>query len=69
LTSARFPKDDGGAPTRDAGIPIVCIECARAWIDPRERWRAYVARNSEVEIGFFCAECAEREFEDGERRA
>ena len=38
-----------------------CVECGESWLpNDDERWRAYLDTNSE--LVFYCAECAEREF-------
>jgi hypothetical protein len=39
-----------------------CAECHAVWLpDDEERWRAYL--DCDLEIQFFCKECAEREFD------
>lgn len=41
---------------------LVCQECGRLWLDPRERWRLYVDPD-EVDCTVpYCEICAEREF-------
>jgi hypothetical protein len=39
-----------------------CVECHRAWADPRERWRAYrvdvPGEDDEPQLAFYCPPCA-----------
>jgi len=44
---------------------LSCQECRRPWLEPRERWRAYVAEGSPPQAIPYCPDCASREF-DGE---
>ena len=44
---------------------LSCQECRRPWLEPRERWRAYVAEGSPPQAIAYCPDCASREF-DGE---
>ena len=37
-----------------------CVECGRAWLNGRERWRAYLVDLDE--LAFYCPACAAREF-------
>jgi hypothetical protein len=41
---------------------LVCQECARPWLDPRERWRLYVDPDEAGSTVPYCQICAEREF-------
>ena len=41
---------------------LVCQECARPWLDPRERWRLYVDPDEAACTVPYCQICAEREF-------
>jgi hypothetical protein len=42
---------------------VECEECRRVWLSADDnRWRAYLTIDDE--IGFYCPECAEREFSD-----
>ena len=40
-----------------------CVECGRAWLNPRNRWRAYLTDDEPAQVAFFCARCAERKFD------
>lgn len=45
-----------------------CIECGERWL-PRDtdRWQAYwIDEGPEDVLLFYCAECSEREFGDGQ---
>lgn len=41
----------------------LCQECARPWLDPRERWRLYLTDDEPVEAVPYCPTCAAREFD------
>jgi hypothetical protein len=41
---------------------LVCQECVRAWLDPRERWRLYVDPDELGQTVPYCPQCADREF-------
>ena len=40
-----------------------CQECRRPWLEPQERWRAYVTDEEPIESVFYCPTCATREFD------
>jgi hypothetical protein len=42
---------------------LLCQECCRAWVDPHERWRAYVTDDEPAEPVLYCPICAAREFD------
>jgi|1185.fasta_scaffold1301663_1 hypothetical protein len=42
---------------------LCCVECERPWLDPPERWRAYLTDEDPGEAVFYCPECARREFD------
>jgi hypothetical protein len=42
---------------------LLCQECCRRWLDPRERWRAYVTDDEPAEPVLYCPTCAAREFD------
>jgi hypothetical protein len=41
---------------------LVCQECIRPWLDPRERWRLYVDPDERGQTVPYCPQCADREF-------
>ena len=41
---------------------LVCIECRRPWLEPRERWRLKVTDDHPPETVPYCPDCATREF-------
>jgi hypothetical protein len=43
--------------------PLTCIECAREWLDSRERWRIYLTPDEVSEPVLYCADCASYEFD------
>lgn len=53
----------------DAGALLSCIECAREWTDPSERWRMKVTDEAPVETVVYCVTCATREFGPASLRA
>ena len=42
---------------------LTCIECAREWIDARERWRIYLTPDELSEPVLYCGDCARYEFD------
>lgn len=50
-------------PLRSLRLPV-CVECARIWLDPSERWRAYLTGDEPPEIAIYCPACARHEFSD-----
>jgi hypothetical protein len=40
-----------------------CLECAREWADPAERWRLYATHDDEPIQGLYCPVCASFEFD------
>jgi hypothetical protein len=40
----------------------VCVACGRTWLDPGERWRAFLLADDQV--GVFCPDCVERQLGD-----
>jgi hypothetical protein len=49
--------------TESIALIARCVECEVAWLaDDVERWSAYLTDDESPELGFFCPECAEREF-------
>lgn len=59
-----YPNGDPAEAEQIESTQIVCTECDCPWLDPRARWRAYVANEGMVEVGLFCPECVAREFVD-----
>lgn len=47
-------------PVEPVGLIPACVECGDAWLPDDQCWRAYL--DTDDEIAFYCAECAEREF-------
>lgn len=47
-----------------AVVELVCVECSRAWLDPRERWRLYVIEEDEPLTLPYCPDCAGAEFDE-----
>ena len=43
--------------------PLVCIECSRPWVDPKERWRLYLTDDESPEAVPYCPACASYEFD------
>jgi hypothetical protein len=41
---------------------LTCIECARSWLEPLERWRLYLTDEPFPEPVLYCSDCADREF-------
>jgi hypothetical protein len=40
-----------------------CVECGAVWLPgDGDRWQAWLTDDEPPELGFFCPECAEREF-------
>jgi hypothetical protein len=45
-------------------ISLVCVECELvACGDDAAGWRAYLTCDEPAEVGIYCPECADREFE------
>jgi hypothetical protein len=42
---------------------LVCVECLRAWTEPKERWRTYLTDDQPPETATYCPDCAAREFD------
>lgn len=42
---------------------IECIECARPWDAPTERWRVYLTDDDPAETVAYCPDCAAEEFD------
>jgi hypothetical protein len=40
-----------------------CEECRRPWLDPQERWRAYLTDDEPSGAVPYCPACAAREFD------
>ena len=50
-------------PVRPESTQVIeCIECARAWDVPTERWRVYLTDDDPPDPVFYCPDCA-REFD------
>jgi hypothetical protein len=43
---------------------LTCIECGRAWLLGRERWRLKVLDENPPETVPYCPDCAQREFDE-----
>lgn len=59
----KCPMDDNA--TVLAQKTLSCQECRRPWLEPRERWRVYLADDESPQGVPYCPDCATREF-DGE---
>lgn len=42
---------------------LLCQECVRPWLDPRERWRLFLTDEEPAEAVPYCPQCAAREFD------
>ncbi|MFL5921811.1 MAG: hypothetical protein ACJ75Q_11310 [Gaiellaceae bacterium] len=50
-------------PSLSPTLVLVCQECRRPWLEPRERWRMYLD-SDELPYGVpYCPDCAAREFD------
>jgi hypothetical protein len=60
----RSDRHDTTPVTRTAHAQLVCIECRREWVDPRERWRIYLTNDKPTPHAVpYCEACARREFD------
>ena len=53
--------------TEQVALTPQCAECNKLWLPADdERWRAYLGSDTldePAEVAFYCADCAEREFD------
>ncbi len=61
MSSERDPMDNFAGVV--ARLLLVCEECRRPWLEPRERWRLYLTDDEPAEAVPYCPECAGREFD------
>lgn len=54
----------GRSETTTFAARIACIECARRWIVPSERWRLKITDDEPRQTVPYCPDCARREFEE-----
>jgi hypothetical protein len=44
-------------PLRSLRLPL-CVECGRMWLDPLERWRAFLTDGHPPHVAIYCPACA-----------